>query len=194
MNTSSEASKRELFAAGDDGEATAARQRLSALLDGELEAHQLDAALRDARCEQLRADWRTWSLIGDALRSEAIVARDMTAAVMTRLDEEPVVLAPRNVHVAASQHPLLALAASLTGVAVVAWLALAQQSQPAPVQVAAAAPPAATSQARDGQPPPLHGDLNEYLLAHQTQAASFRLADGAQQIRSVSLVGGAPRR
>lgn len=77
-----------------------ARERLSALLDGELDEADTREACRgwqrDAGCRQ---DWHAWHVIGDVLRSDdlAVGAAD-DAAFLTRLrtslDREPVVLAP----------------------------------------------------------------------------------------------------
>ncbi len=77
-----------------------AKERLSALADGELDgaaaAGSCTAWSRDAG---LRADWHAWHLIGDVLRSEDLASdprgdRLLCAAVRARLQREPVVLAP----------------------------------------------------------------------------------------------------
>lgn len=169
---------------------------ISALFDGELEDHELHAALKASLADQER--WRAYGLIGDGLRGEDVDRPDMTASVMARLAEEPVVLAPRNLKAAPRHHPLLALAASVAGVAVVGWVALSGDPQvPAAGQhlamiqkdraemVASAVPPAPTfSQAIQV---PMAGDLSEYLLAHHAQASTLRLGDGTKQIRTVAL-------
>ncbi len=77
-----------------------AKERLSALADGELDpagsSTSCEAWARDAA---LRADWHAWHLIGDVLRSEDLAAdprhdRAFCANLHTRLRAEPVVLAP----------------------------------------------------------------------------------------------------
>lgn len=101
------------------------RAKLSALIDDELERHDSSSILKSAlHDESLRKDWQVYALIGDRLRGETLVAGDLVGDVMARLREEPVVLAPRKQLSRQSQHPLLALAASVAGIAVVAWLAL----------------------------------------------------------------------
>ena len=83
-----------------DGFDDAARERLSALADG-----QLDSSASAASCAafhrdpQLRADWHAWHLIGDVLRSEDLASdprhdRALYAKIRSRLSAEPVVLAP----------------------------------------------------------------------------------------------------
>ena len=83
-----------------DGFDPSAKERLSALADGEL-----DPAASSTTCEAwardaaLRADWHAWHLIGDVLRSDDLAAgpghdRAFCAKLRTRLQAEPVVLAP----------------------------------------------------------------------------------------------------
>ena len=83
-----------------DGFDDSDRERLSALADGELDssasATSCAAFQKDAR---LRADWHAWHLIGDVLRSEDLASdpghdRAFCAKVRSRLNAEPVVLAP----------------------------------------------------------------------------------------------------
>lgn len=103
---------------------------VSALFDGEQETHEVAAGLRDISDNGAR--WREYALIGDGLRGErTFLACDISASVMAQLSAQPVVLAPRNLQTKARKpHPLLALAASVAGVAVVGWLALAGGAQP----------------------------------------------------------------
>jgi sigma-E factor negative regulatory protein RseA len=169
---------------------------ISALFDGELEDHEWRAALKSSLADE--ESWRVYALIGDGLRGEDVDLPDMTASVMARLAEEPVVLAPRNLKAAPRHHPLLALAASVAGVAVVGWVALTGNPQlPAAEQhlamtqigrgelAASAVPPAPTfSQATQA---PVAADLREYLLAHHAQASMVRLGDSTKQIRTVAL-------
>ena len=83
-----------------DGFDDSAKQRLSALIDGELDRAGSTASCAawtaDAR---LRADWHAWHLIGDVLRSEDLASdprhdRAFCAKLRARLQSEPVVLAP----------------------------------------------------------------------------------------------------
>lgn len=177
---------------------------LSALLDGELEPHEVPVILKAAvRERELRGAWRTYALIGDQLRQGCPGARDLTASVMAKIRAEPVVLAPRNLQLTGRHHPWLALAASVAGVAVVGWLALVgnPQSLPATSRLAAV-PPAPTFARATGERGPqpqvavaaaARGDMSEYLLAHHTQASSFRLGDSAGYARTVTLTGGPAR-
>ncbi len=168
------------------------KTRLSGLIDGELEARDAETVLEAVRNDaELRQRWRHYQLIGDALKGGGALHRDITARVMTALDEEPVVLAPRRTHRHEWPRTALALAASVAGVALVSWMALGPHSDasrpaaelaatPAPAQVAAQAP---AQQAA--------GEMQEYLVAHQAQAGSLRFRGGTENIRTVAAGGGA---
>lgn len=178
---------------------------LSALFDGELEEHEVRAAVTAALDEDdLRDSWQLYALIGDGLRGDCPDAPDLAASVMAHVREEPVVLAPRNLRTQRRTHPMYALAASLAGVAVVGWLALAGNPR-APAAdgagstLAAASPapsiakvePVAVGKPADSQP--LRGDMSEYLLAHQLQAGTPHPAASTRQIRTVAMSGGGER-
>ena len=81
----------------------AARERLSALTDGELEDRGVAQACAHWRASaESRAAWHAYQLIGDVLRSDDLAgdaARDagFMAALRVRLATEPVVLAPQPV-------------------------------------------------------------------------------------------------
>jgi sigma-E factor negative regulatory protein RseA len=78
-------------------------ERLSALMDGELEAAQVPAACANwRRSASAQADWQLCHLIGDVLRSEELASppeRDLAFLnrLRAQLATEPVVLAPESV-------------------------------------------------------------------------------------------------
>jgi sigma-E factor negative regulatory protein RseA len=79
----------------------AARERLSAMVDGELDvAGATQVFTRWREDDQCRADWHAYHLIGDVLRSEDLAQgaphdAGFLKGVRERLVREPVVLAPR---------------------------------------------------------------------------------------------------
>lgn len=162
-------------------------KELSALLDGELEIHEESALWATLKANpQLRGRWQDYKLISDALHAEADLARDLTAKVMRGLADEPVVLAPRVRQAKTWSSAIMALAASLAGVTVVGWLALAPQVQGGGVPASAAAKqqPVAVAAPSAGQ----HG-LQEYVLAHQANSPTSYLQGGTQHVRTVSVTG-----
>ncbi|MFZ2628695.1 MAG: sigma-E factor negative regulatory protein [Rugosibacter sp.] len=168
--------------------------QISALMDGELDAHEAADALRAlSRDAMQQKDWHLYHLIGDALRQEPFLAMDIAARVAPLLALEPTVLAP--VRTARNrprwQRPLMAAAATVAGVALVAWVALAPVAESGHPAIASAKPPVAaanvalaanTSPAADDQ----SAYLQEYLVAHQAYAPSGSLIGGSNHIRTVT--------
>jgi len=80
-----------------------ARERLSALVDGELDSQWVGEACALWRNDaELRSTWHAYQLIGDALRSEDLTqgaARDESflMALRARMADEPTILAPEPV-------------------------------------------------------------------------------------------------
>lgn len=160
------------------------KMSVSALMDGELEHHEVEATLRALRSNaELRGQWRDGQLIGAALRDEQGLDLDVVAQVMSAIDLEPTVLAPAPRRNMEWQRPALALAASAAGVAVVAWLALVPAKEPV-VPAGLAAQPAPVVARSQSTP-----RLQEYLVAHQAYAPSGAMVGGARNIRTVAASG-----
>ena len=165
------------------------KSKISALMDGGLEPHEaapsLDALARDG---EMRAAWRSYHLIGDAMRGARMLSAGFSDRVAAQLAAEPTVLAPAR-GAAAPGRPrwqLLSLAASVAAVALVssAWFVLQDAAVPAP-QVAQA-PAAAQIQAAPAaqvQPP---DSANDYLYAHQVYSPRNSLQGVAPYVRMVS--------
>lgn len=154
-------------------------------MDGELEDHEVPAsfdALR--RDETLRSQWQQGQLIGAALREEGHLDFDVTARVMAALDAEPVVLAPKPRAPRDWSRPAMALAATVAGVAVVAWLGLGATPEASFIAQLAQVP---TGIAAAQAPAPSTPRLQEYLVAHQAYASVGPMAGGARNIRTVSV-------
>src|SRR4051794_13140933 len=101
-------------------------ERISALMDGELDEHAAAQAIEQCGCEATaREAWCTYHLISDAMRESRVLAADFTARVATRLAGEPTVLAPGALGASPRQRFALAAAAGAAGVALVGWLAFA---------------------------------------------------------------------
>ncbi len=125
-------------------------------------------------------------MIGAALRGERGLDLDVTARVMSALDMEPTVMAPVARRPPEWQRPLLALAASAAGVAVVAWLALAPGESGLTAGaggLAAAKPGPVVAQAQSTP------RLQEYLVAHQAYAPGGVIGGAARNIRTVAASG-----
>lgn len=158
--------------------------RVSALMDGELAGAEPQETLRALRADSsLRREWGDFHVIGDALRREGGLGVDITSRVMAAIETEPAILVPgprrRSVGLSRS---LLALAASVAGVAVVGWIALgdaARNDVPRGGGTLAVAPAPTVSAS-------LPPRLQEYLVAHQAHAPSNTPVGATRYIRAVS--------
>ena len=174
------------------------KSRLSGLMDGEQLARDDELFNALKRGDELRDCWQKYHLIGDALRREPALGSDITSRVMQGLRDEPVVLAPPRSTRHEWQRSALAMAATLAGVAVVGWIALAPFSgpalRPAPnLAQSAGTPPPVVQAAASRQPArPASRDMQEYLVAHQTQLSSLQFRGGTEYIRTVSVSQATP--
>jgi sigma-E factor negative regulatory protein RseA len=177
------------------------KTKLSGLMDGEVAEHEAQAVFAALRGdEELRSRWLEYQVIGDTLKGERDLGTELTGRVMAALDAEPTVLAPRpSLHRETWHRNVWALAATVAGVAVVGWLALGtgQGPQPETVAQSAAQPVAVARQeavavARGEAVRQASADMQEYLVAHETQSSQLQFRGGAEHIRTVAAVGMAP--
>jgi sigma-E factor negative regulatory protein RseA len=163
------------------------KTRISALMDGELEDHEVAETLHALRrSPELRSQWCDGQLIGAALRGERALDLDVTAQVVSAIDLEPTVVTPASRHRREWQRPALALAASAAGVALVAWLALVPVGDGLPAGTATLADSKQGPVVASFQSTPR---LQEYLLAHQAYAPAGAMVGGARNIRTVAASG-----
>lgn len=119
---------------------------LSAFMDGELAATDMQLMIADlSKQAEQKNRWQLYHMTRDALHQEAELSIDVTARVMAALALEPTILSPQVTTLTTKstsdqqqkksrtqvrwQHPSLAWAASLAGVAFVAWAALVPVKQ-----------------------------------------------------------------
>ena len=164
-------------------------EKISELMDGELEGraaqHQLARIKQD---EELAHCWYTFHLIGDALRGERTLSGKFGERLATRLAGEPTVLASQPRAVKRFAAYALSAAASLSAVALVAWIAYFNNPlapQPELAKAPATPPPAAAPSAQLASVPN-DGRMNEYLIAHQEYSPSTAIQGLAPYIRGVS--------
>jgi sigma-E factor negative regulatory protein RseA len=184
------------------------RERLSALVDGELGSADLRAHLARLKTDrELRAAWSTYHLIGDVLRGH--LGPEIIGRVAARLRDEPTVLAPRAVPVARPAWYAMSAAAGVAAVALVVWTASPMWSSGpeiakgpgAPASAVASAararletaksPRAAESVAVSATPPgeaqPLvPAEVENYLLAHQPFSHASAMQGIAPYARTVA--------
>ena len=185
-------------------------ERLSALMDNELDDHQVASEIEKIGEDPDRQTaWATYHLIGEVLRGElagetAVLGVDVTRKVAERLASEPAIVArPRPVRAATRVRQVaLPLAASVCGVALVAWVVLSQESvvQPRP-ELASKAMVATTGASGQGS---AGTDLDtivaansasdsidaesmaDYMMAHQQFSPSTAMQGVVPYVRTVA--------
>lgn len=192
------------------------KSKISALIDDELEAHEIDGIVAALRNDPEALDtWRIYHLVGDSMRQTRPLSAGFSERFSRRLAGEPIALAPRRLAPKSSARArwvTLSAAASVAAVALVGWVAFAPglgggalvAEQPTVAQtqqpVAAASEPkqarntavanvAARSAARA-----LPGSARDYLLAHQAyspRAAVQGITPNVQTVSETEIVKGA---
>ena len=182
-------------------------ERISALIDGELQEAQVTGQLSRLKIDPVtRETWDTYHLIGDALRGH--FGTNLCAAVAERLQAEPTALAPNRARKPASTVAwyTLSAAASLAAVALVAWLALSANRPDEAPQLATVVPAARVAESapavQPGAPQPVQSVsgaltqatpdvsktrvVEDYLLAHQRFSPSNAMQGVAPYVRLVA--------
>lgn len=170
-----------------------ARERLSALVDGELDAAAGNRALEALLAsEAARADWADWHAVGDALRAAELAVDHRPgseARLLQALAAEPVVLAPRALAwrpgwLTRIVLPTTAVAAAAALLAVVA-LPLMREDAKAPAAEVATVASAASTVAPPAAGPVLRSpEVETYLTAHREFAGARGLSQPAPILRT----------
>lgn len=162
--------------------------KISALMDGELDEHQAREQLARLKQEgDLAQCWHTFHLIGDALRGENPLSHDFDQRLTARLTGEPTVIGPRRSVTKRVAAYALSAAASLSAIALVGWVALSDNPlAPQPELAKAPNPPAIAAPSTQLASVPSDGKMNEYMIAHQEYSPSTAIQGLAPYIRSVS--------
>ena len=171
------------------------KEKISALVDGELERNASAETLDGLKTAgEARDTWRSYHLIGDAMRDTRMLSPGFSARVAAKLAAEPTVMAPgRAPRPQRLQLQLLSAAASLAAVALVGWFALGLQDETA--QVAKVAPSAAQVQAQTVAAQVAPPDkASDYLYAHQGYSPRNTLQSVAPYVRMVSSETGSQKR
>jgi sigma-E factor negative regulatory protein RseA len=147
-------------------------EQISSLMDGELEAHEAERAIRTCcAAENQKATWFLYHAIGDAMRGHAPQDLARPTRVFDALHTQPTVLAPKpRVGAGAFARVAIAAAASVATVAVVAWIGLqggAQDRGEAVVAKSAASIQPVANKTTVAAPRASVVDEQAYLTAHR---------------------------
>ena len=156
-------------------------EKISRLMDGEIDASELDAVCAALKSDAAMATWSCYHTIGDALRGETAVTASVGPTVARELAAEPTVLAPRPRSVSRTASWAWAAAASLAAVTVVGWTAFTLiEAPPAGIAKAGEAGTMRAAQIRTLTVSP------DYLLAHQEYAPANALQSVGPYLRDVA--------
>lgn len=157
------------------------KHEISALMDGELFEDEADVLFDQIKRDSgAHNDWAMYHLIGDVLRQPESIHRDISVRVSERLQNEAIVLAPRNRALKQKARVFaLSAAASVLAVGVVAWMSL---------QISPETSPQLAMQQSNIRPVNLQiqPKSNDYLMAHQEFSPSNDMNGGASYIRTVT--------
>lgn len=164
-------------------------EKLSALMDGELDDHEVVQELARIKGDPDRETvWAVYHMIGDTLRGQSVATDDVSARVRVLLADEPTVVAPSMWKVRrVTKRVALPIAASLCGAAVVAWLALSNNALFSPTGDPGANAIVASSPVTGVDLGQSEADaMSEYLMAHQQFSPSTTIQGVASYVRTVS--------
>jgi sigma-E factor negative regulatory protein RseA len=164
------------------------KAKISALVDGELERREAEAAFAALNTEgEARDSWRAYHLISDTMRDTRLLSDGFAARVAAKLAEEPTVLAPRARPILEQRRwQLLSAAASIAAVALVVSVAFSPQESSVgapPLASSQGAAPAVPQETAQVAPP---ASADDYLLAHHGYSPRSSLQGMSAYVRTVS--------
>ncbi|WP_410497972.1 sigma-E factor negative regulatory protein [Chitinibacter sp. S2-10] len=143
-------------------------EKLSALMDGELPAAQLDEVLDALKADPaLLGNWQQWHLTRDTLQGQADLSVDFMPQFSKRLAAEPIVIAPHRGYKPKRWLVPLSAAASVAFVGLAVWQ-FSLNIRAVPSQQILAAPEAASKQAYAKVDA---AEVRAYLAAHHAEVA-----------------------
>ena len=164
------------------------KERISALMDGELAETEIGPCLNGLQSDQgYRRVWDAYHLIGDALRGNPDC--DIAAVVSRRMESEPTVIAPprRRASTGRMARVALSAAAGVAAVVLVAWMALPRiQGEPVPVASGVPGGPVAPIASAPATVAPVSAGVENYLLAHQRFSPAIAMQGVATYVRTVA--------
>lgn len=140
-------------------------QEISSLMDGELESHEAERAIRSCCASgEAAKKWQEYHLIGDVLRGGKPHPTGTADRVRLALEAEPAIIArPKRLHETVFGRVALAAAASVATIGVVGWIG-SQGGASAPAGIVAKNPVAVQPVAHQPKAAPAP---EEYLTAHR---------------------------
>ncbi len=144
-------------------------QEISSLMDGELQPHEAERAIRSCCASREAADtWHQYHLIGDVMRGGMPHPTSTAERVRKALESEPAIIArPRRVLDTTAGRIALAAVASVATIGVVGWIGSQGGPVPDAGPVVAKSTPSIQTVANKTIVPAAALDVQDYLAAHQ---------------------------
>ena len=144
-------------------------QEISSLMDGELEAHEAERAIRSCcASRQSQQTWQEYQLISDVLRGGVPHPTRTADRVRESLAAEPAIIArPKRVHETVMGRVALAAAASVATIGVVGWIGTQGGQVPSASPVIAKNPSAIQPVSNTAPVPAASNEVQDYLAAHR---------------------------
>ena len=173
------------------------KSKVSALMDGELDQQDVTNVIEAIReNDDLHNEWRSYHLIGDALRKSSRLSMNISSRVSQKLITEPTVLSPNVTSAIQKQkYKVFTLAAAASVVAMIsAGLIMNNLYKPQQITIAeqsnqensvTAAPIMVSS------PPLIHNyshppvEINDYLFVHREFSPGIAMRGQASNIHNV---------
>jgi len=155
------------------------KSKVSALMDGELDQQDVSVIIEAIKKDnELRDEWKTYHLIGDALRQSSRLSMNIASGVSQKLKTEPTVLSPNISRTTERKqnHKVLAFSMAASIIAMISgWVIMHNLYKPQQIVVAeqskrdtlTASPIVVSS------PPLIHNyshppvEMNDYLFVHR---------------------------
>jgi sigma-E factor negative regulatory protein RseA len=164
-------------------------EKISRLMDGELDGPELQSALAALKNGDAHRTWACYHVIGDVLRGDATArsfACGLTPALAAQLAAEPTVLAPRRSGVEKTATWGWAAAATIAAAGVVGWTAFSLvDDTPAAMAKAREAGSVRAAQVRPAATVP-----SDYVVAHQEFSPTGSLQAVGPYLRAAAIQSG----
>lgn len=145
-------------------------------MDGELNVDEAEDIIKQLKKKNdLHGDWKTYHIIGDALRQTSALSIDISQRVSEQLKSEPAIFAPSSTTTEKQSEPYkrknyaFSIAASVA-IILAGWLGLQTLDEPSPILVVDNTMPMIPVSSSSSAPMLVHSfspaEFNDYLFVH----------------------------
>jgi sigma-E factor negative regulatory protein RseA len=175
------------------------KSKVSALMDGELDQQDVSNIIEAIKKDNdLRDEWKTYHLIGDALRQSSRLSMNISSNVSHKLKAEPTVLSPNTSRTTEKKqtHKVLAFSMAASIIAMVSgWVIMHNLYKPQQIIVAEQSKHDNTLTASPvvvSSPPLIHNyshppvEMNDYLFVHREFSPGITMNGQVTNVNNVT--------